>query len=138
MSASNNRASLLSGLRTGGVRSASGSMMPHTAAVGGSFQIPRFPSSHQSTPAYDEGGDDFGQTLQYGSMNPYGIPMTASHIDSRAPRFQQSQQSSMQQQQMLRQAQIAALSGMQGMVNPMDQAQAQFLQLQLMQAMVGF
>ena len=53
---SNSRASLLSGLRTGGVRSASQpSIVPHTAAIGGSFNVPRFASfSQQHFPEEDD------------------------------------------------------------------------------------
>lgn len=47
----NHRASLLSGLRTGGVRSTS---VPHTAAPGGSFNVPRFTSSSHRTFEEDE------------------------------------------------------------------------------------
>ncbi|KAI6134909.1 hypothetical protein EV401DRAFT_2052444 [Pisolithus croceorrhizus] len=47
------RASLLNGLRTGGVRSTSMSA-PHTAAPGASFNIPRFVSSSFQQPAFDD------------------------------------------------------------------------------------
>ena len=125
MSQSNNRASLLSGLRTGGVRSASGPIMPHTAAPGGSFNIPRFASASHPPAIYEDANDglDFGtQSLHYSGFNQYGAPMTAGFND-RAPRFQQQQQ-----EQFFRQAQFAM-----GM-NQMDQAQ--LLQIQMMQAMV--
>lgn len=56
---SNHRASLLSGLRTGGVRSTS-TNVPHTAAVGGSFAIPRFASSNIQQPFQEEYEDSFG------------------------------------------------------------------------------
>ncbi|KAI6105762.1 hypothetical protein F5141DRAFT_1125915 [Pisolithus sp. B1] len=47
------RASLLNGLRTGGVRSTSMSA-PHTAAPGASFNIPRLVSSSFQQPAFDD------------------------------------------------------------------------------------
>ena len=134
MSSTNNRASLLSGLRTGGVRTSS---IPQTAAIGGSFQPPRFSSGLHHQTVYEDGLDN---------QNPYqyGMPMTAA-IDGRAPRFHQQQQQAQQQQQQhqqqqqqqqlfLQQAQLAAMGGMQ--LNPMDPLQSQLLQLQLMQAMV--
>lgn len=117
---------LLSGLRTGGVRPTPGPVMPQTAAIGGSFQPSRFASSHQQPASFEENLDD---------MNPYanpsyGMPMTAA-LDGRAPRFQQQQQQ--QFQLMQQQARLAALGNPHGMMDP---AQAQFMQLQLMQAMV--
>lgn len=126
-----NRASLLSGLRTGGVRSASGPM-PHTAAPGGSFQIPRYPSSSHSGPIFEE---DFGQTVQYNAApNPYATPMTAGFVDPRSSRFQQHPHSAPTQQQMaMRQAQLAAMGGM----HPFSPMDAQAFQLQMMQAMVS-
>ena len=126
MAQSNNRASLLSGLRTGGVRSASGPIMPHTAAPGGSFNIPRFPSGSHPPAIYEDASDDLdygSQTLQYNGFNHYGAPMTAGFND-RAPRFQQQQQ----QEQLFRQAQFAMR------MNQVDQAQ--LLQMQMMHAMV--
>jgi hypothetical protein len=130
MSQSNNRASLLSGLRTGGVRSASGPIIPHTAAPGGSFNIPRFASGPHPPAIYEDAsasdGLDFGgQTLQYSGFNHYGAPMTAGFND-RAPRFHQHQH---QQEHFFRQAQLAMG------INPVDQAQ--LLQMQMMQAMVS-
>lgn len=126
MSQSNNRASLLSGLRTGGVRSASGPIMPHTAAPGGSFNIPRFASASLPPAIYEDASDglDFGgQALQYSGFGHHGTPMTAGFND-RAPRFQQQQQ-----EQFFRQAQFAM--GMNPVVD-----QTQLLQMQMMQAMV--
>lgn len=124
MSQSNNRASLLSGLRTGGVRSASGPIMPHTAAPGGSFNIPRFASASHPPAIYEDANDgpDFGgQAVHYNGFHHYGAPMTAGFND-RAPRFQQQQQ-----EQFFRQAQFMG-------INPVEQAQ--LLQMQMMQAMV--
>jgi len=132
MSGNNTRASLLSGLRTGGVRASPGPVVPQTAALGGSFQPPRFAATlHQPTP-FD---DTPNNVTSFAGMR-YPAPMTAA-LDGRAPRFQQQQQ---QQMQLMQQAQLAAMTGipgMQGMMNSVDPAQAQLLQLQLMQAMVG-
>jgi hypothetical protein len=134
MSVSNNRASLLSGLRTGGVRSTPAPLMPQTAAIGGSFQPPRFASNQYQSTLYEEGPEDFNNY----SASAYGVPLTAVP-DGRAPRFQQ------QQRQLLEQAQLAALglapgmAGMQGMpgaFNGVD-TQTQMLNLQLMQAMLA-
>lgn len=124
-----NRASLLSGLRTGGVRSASGPIMPHTAAPGGGFNIPRYPSGSHAGAIYED-DMDYGQSIQY-SAPAFGVPMTAG-LDGRAPRFQQTQSAgfNQQQQMMMRQAQLASMGGM-GQINTME---AQ-LQMQMMQAM---
>lgn len=118
MSAANNRASLLSGLRT--VRSGSGPTVPHTAALGGSFQQspPRFANTHHQATVFD---DDYAPQ--------YAAPPLTAALDGRAPRFQQ------QQQQFMPQSQMGAFGGMQGAFDP---SQAQFLQLQLMQAMVRY
>jgi hypothetical protein len=115
---SNNRASLLAGLRT--VRSGSGPV-PHTAALGGSFQqtAPRFGNNLHQSSVFDDA--DFAQ---------YAAPPMTAALDGRAPRFQQ------QQQQYMGQPQIPGFGGMPGMQGSFDPAQAQFLQLQLMQAMV--
>jgi hypothetical protein len=73
------RASLLAGLRTGGVRSASSPLanIPHTAAPSGSFNIPRssstdFPSSF--TAAVDAPNNTFSH--QQSGMNPNSAPFS--------------------------------------------------------------
>ncbi|KXN87871.1 hypothetical protein AN958_07880 [Leucoagaricus sp. SymC.cos] len=53
----NHRASLLNGLRTGGVRSASANV-PHTAAPGATFNVSRFPPQHHSNSVYQEEEED--------------------------------------------------------------------------------
>lgn len=68
------RASLLNGLRTGGVRATSMSA-PHTAAPGGSFNIPRFTSTSFQQPVFDEEdlddvSDLFSQNLHIQNNNP--------------------------------------------------------------------
>lgn len=114
----NSRAALLAGLRTGGVRSASGPVgnVPHTAAPAGTFNIPRYsPPMHSS--AFPEEEDEFADMV---SQNPYmhnnvnhmQHPMTAA-VDGAVNRFAQQQ----------------LMAG--GFMDP--QAQMQALQLQMMQ-----
>ncbi|KAL0070956.1 hypothetical protein AAF712_002177 [Marasmius tenuissimus] len=87
----NSRASLLSGLRTGGVRSVSNTI-PHTAAPGATFNIPRAVS--HSFPEEEE-----DQVLEMPSRNLYAnnhhgashiMPMTAA-VDGPNNRFAQQQ-----------------------------------------------
>jgi hypothetical protein len=96
--APNPRASLLAGLRTGGVRSTS-STIPHTAAPGGSFNInpPRFASNSQyiSFPEEEDTDDIGGIMTQNHQMFTEAanrqIPMTAA-VDGPNNRFSQHQQ----------------------------------------------
>ncbi|KAK7064402.1 hypothetical protein R3P38DRAFT_2824290 [Favolaschia claudopus] len=85
------RSQLLSGLRTGGVRSAAN--IPHTAAPGATFNIPRVPSGLQA-PVFSEEDDIQGQYAQNVFLNPQlgqrTMPMTA--IDGPNNRFLQQQQ----------------------------------------------
>jgi hypothetical protein len=137
--APNHRASLLSGLRTGGVRSASGPMaIPHTAAPSGTFNIPRvMSSSYANGSHYPEESDGFmGQqaAATYAAPKRYQPPMTAA-VDGSNNRFLQQQAA----------AAAAAQSVMQGAMpvspafggSPQAQAQAQMqaqaLQMQMMQ-----
>lgn len=88
---SNNRASLLNGLRTGGVRSTSMSG-PHTAALGGSFNVPRFASNQHSVFAEE---DDMDEVTELFSQNMYinnqaTRPLTAA-VDGPNNRFVQQQ-----------------------------------------------
>ncbi|PPQ79537.1 hypothetical protein CVT25_003420 [Psilocybe cyanescens] len=89
----NNRASLLAGLRTGGVRSSSGTV-PHTAAPAGAFNInvPRFASQQHSTNIFpEEEEDDHVQELpQQSVFNNRNIPMTAA-VDGPNNRFSHHQ-----------------------------------------------
>ncbi|KAF9534417.1 hypothetical protein CPB83DRAFT_335781 [Crepidotus variabilis] len=87
---SNNRASLLAGLRTGGVRSSSYNV-PHTAAPTGAFNVARFPS--QSYPSnYFPEEEEFDQVpelyhpQQQQLYNNRHVPMTAA-VDGPANRF---------------------------------------------------
>ncbi|KAJ7655036.1 hypothetical protein DFH06DRAFT_1046561 [Mycena polygramma] len=84
------RASLLSGLRTGGVRSATN--IPHTAAPGATFNIPRV-SSHLQPSIFPEEDDEHGQYAQNVFANHGGnraMPMTAA-VDGPNNRFMQQQ-----------------------------------------------
>ncbi|KAF9468963.1 hypothetical protein BDZ94DRAFT_558250 [Collybia nuda] len=89
--APNPRASLLAGLRTGGVRSTSASI-PHTAAPGGSFNIQRFASQHHPSPFPEDEEDQLVDLPQHSApANHYtGIraPMTAA-VDGPNNRFSQ-------------------------------------------------
>ncbi|EIN10672.1 hypothetical protein PUNSTDRAFT_51278 [Punctularia strigosozonata HHB-11173 SS5] len=88
--ASSNRASLLSGLRTGGVRSATNPMaVPHTAAPTGSFNIPRFASATHGPglPHFPEEDDELADLAQqslnmhqagHGRYPGHQVPMTAA------------------------------------------------------------
>ncbi|KAH7930310.1 hypothetical protein BV22DRAFT_1000896 [Leucogyrophana mollusca] len=96
----NSRASLLNGLRTGGVRSVSMNMsVPHTAAPGGSFNVPRFASNstqYCTSPVeedMDEVGELFSQNLYINNRAPTH-PMTAA-VDGPNHRFMQQQQQQM-------------------------------------------
>lgn len=86
--APNPRASLLSGLRTGGVRSISG---PYTAGPSGSFSLPRVVSTTQHHPSFPEEEED--EISEMPSQNLYrnagsNRPMTAA-VDG--ARFSQQQ-----------------------------------------------
>jgi len=88
VSAPNPRASLLSGLRTGGVRSTSTSI-PHTAAPGASFHIPRFASQHHPFPLYEDEEDQAAiphPTAFEHHLDPRTMPMTAA-VDGPDHRF---------------------------------------------------
>ena len=63
------RASLLNGLRTGGVRATSMSA-PHTAAPGGSFSIPRFASAAFDDEDLDDVSDLFYHNLHIQNSDP--------------------------------------------------------------------
>lgn len=84
---SNNRASLLAGLRTGGVRSSSANL-PHTAAPAGSFNVPRFSSQHSTNIFPEEEEDD--QLPEMPHQNMFNTPMTAA-VDGPNNRFSHHQ-----------------------------------------------
>lgn len=130
--APNSRASLLAGLRTGGVRSTSAAM-PHTAALGGSFNASRFASQHHHASVYPEEDED--QVLELPSQNHFAnvhhggnrtMPMTAA-VDGPNNRFVH------QQQQQTRGMNPNSIPFSPGFINAAPQFQAQALQLQMMQ-----
>jgi hypothetical protein len=83
----NHRASLLAGLRTGGVRSTS---IPHTAAPGGSFNVPRFTSvSHRDFEEEDDEVPDI-QDL-YVNQRSNRIPQAPMTSAVDGPRFSYQQ-----------------------------------------------
>lgn len=132
----NTRASLLSGLRTGGVRSASQpAIVPHTAAVGGSFNVPRFPPFPTLQTHYvDEEVDELAEMTNHhlhlnGTNNHRMMPATAA-LDGSTNRFHQQQQAAFLQQMA---AQRSTANGI-GFptVNGMDPIQMQLMQLEIM------
>ncbi|KAJ6604440.1 hypothetical protein DFH09DRAFT_309490 [Mycena vulgaris] len=117
-----NRASLLAGLRTGGVRSTSN--IPHTAAPGATFHIPRIASNLQSSIFPEE--DEQGQFAQNVFVNHHGasrtMPMTAA-VDGPNNRFMQQQRDVNQN--------IGSFSP--AFAGQPNHVQAQALQMQMMQ-----
>ena len=124
--APNPRASLLSGLRTGGVRSASGPMAnaPHTAAPGGGFQIPRFTLNTQHFLEEDEDGITEMHSQRFAN-NGANRPSTAA-VDGPNNRF------SLQQSRMNANT-PAFVPGYIAVQTPPNQVQAQAQAMQDMQ-----
>ncbi|KAF5388160.1 hypothetical protein D9615_000200 [Tricholomella constricta] len=91
--AHNHRASLLSGLRTGGVRSTSASI-PHTAAPGATFNVTRFASQHHSSPFPEDEEDQLVDMPHHnvfvGHAAARAMPMTAA-VDGPNNRFASQQ-----------------------------------------------
>lgn len=92
--APNSRASLLAGLRTGGVRSVSGPV-PHTASPAGTFNVPRYPPTVNNDTFYeeeDELADMISQKLyvQNNVSRMQQVPMTAA-VDGGMNRFAMQQ-----------------------------------------------
>ena len=108
----NNRASLLAGLRTGGVRSSSASV-PHTAAPGATFNFPRF-AHHNEEPEYNSEPQDI-----YLPNRTHNGPVTSA-VDGTRFSYQQSTSS---------QINPAALP----FTPSVNVQQAQNLQIQMMQ-----
>ncbi|KZT26936.1 hypothetical protein NEOLEDRAFT_1089664 [Neolentinus lepideus HHB14362 ss-1] len=133
--APNPRASLLSGLRTGGVRSSSNPVqnMPHTAAPGGSFNIPRFNAAvYPPDEDEDELSDMVAQNLYINPgnyINRRQQPLTAA-VDTPNNHFAQ-QQGHMQMNNTGFQM-TATGFGVQDM-QARAQAQAQAIQMQMVQ-----
>ncbi|KAJ7431321.1 hypothetical protein B0H11DRAFT_2262192 [Mycena galericulata] len=146
----NPRASLLSGLRTGGVRSTSATV-PHTAAPGGSFNVPRFASQLHSSVFPEEDDDQIAQLPAQDVFAHHSgprMPMTAA-VDGPDNRFTQQQQRGMnpnsapfspaflsQPSQQAQQAQTQAfqMQMMQLEIMKMQTIQAQQYQAQLIAA----
>ncbi|TEB35442.1 hypothetical protein FA13DRAFT_1706758 [Coprinellus micaceus] len=85
----NNRASLLAGLRTGGVRSSSLNV-PHTAAPTGSFNVPRMASYNNPNIYYEEEEDQFVDLPPQQPTYSRAMPLTAA-VDGPNNRFSQQQ-----------------------------------------------
>lgn len=88
--APNSRASLLAGLRTGGVRSVSGPV-PHTASPAGFFNVPRYAPAAANDTLYaaeeeDELADMISQNLYIKNNRTQQPPMTAA-VDGGGNRF---------------------------------------------------
>lgn len=134
--APNPRASLLSGLRTGGVRSASGSMaVPHTAAPAGSFNVPRVMSSSLARshfPEEDEMGNGPAQHLSVAPQR-YAAPKTAA-VDGMNNRFTQQQQ--VAQPVMAGGLPFSPAFGGSPQAQAQAQAQAQIMQMQIQMEMM--
>lgn len=126
---SNNRASLLAGLRTGGVRSSSLNV-PHTAALAGSFNISRSPSHHlQNNNSYtDDDSFDFQNDLPQQPLNPlHHHPMTAA-VDGPHNRFAAQQGLN----RPMNPASVPFSPGFPQNLNPQAQAQMQMLQFEML------
>ncbi|GJJ07366.1 hypothetical protein Clacol_001568 [Clathrus columnatus] len=133
----NTRASLLAGLRTGGVRSTSQPFsVPHTAAPTGHFNVPRYVSAAHPMNSFPDEDDEIDQLSELTSqfafdtrMNGQQFPMTASAVESNLM-FQR------QQQQMLSNQSAALNSNFVGNVyNSNGQQldlQAQMLQMEML------
>jgi len=134
----NNRASLLAGLRTGGVRSSSGpTMVPHTAAPGGAFNVPRFPSQQYAMDddIEDELADLVHQNLHLngGHRGMMQYPATAGAGDGGMNKFQQQQQQALLRQMAAQRAAMNGMGAMQGMNGmSVDPLQMQVVQMEIM------
>ena len=126
--APNQRASLLSGLRTGGVRSTSVNV-PHTAAPGATFNVPRFASaSYNNNNIYDDEEDELAdmvsQKMYLNQPRMQAPPLTAA-VDGSHNRFSQQQMRGGQYMN-------GGMSAMQAQMQAQQQQQ-QALQMQMMQ-----
>ncbi|KAF8520114.1 hypothetical protein JB92DRAFT_3082178 [Gautieria morchelliformis] len=133
----NPRASLLAGLRTGGVRSASQPQVPHTAAITGSFSVPRISNSHPSNSfpeeeEEDELSDIAAHSLSFNghNFNSRQVPLTAA-ADGSVNNFQQQQQQLIMRQLAV---QRASMSGGMPYATNADQTemQAQMMQMEML------
>jgi cell fate (sporulation/competence/biofilm development) regulator YlbF (YheA/YmcA/DUF963 family) len=94
--APSHRASLLAGLRTGGVRSVPMASVPHTAAPGTSFNIPsRFSSATYNQPSVSEDDDQLSdllsQSMYINAQQRFYQPPNTAAVDGRTNRFAQQQ-----------------------------------------------
>lgn len=162
---SNSRASLLSGLRTGGVRSSSATI-PHTAAPGASFNVPRlalhnsgnFPNEEQDyisempnniyannhhggnrtiplTAAVDGPNNRFSQ--QQRAMNPNVTPFSPAFTPNQHANVQAQQQALQMQMMQLEIMRIQAVQAQQMQAEMLAQAQRQ-QQAQNRRSSLGF
>lgn len=124
----NNRASLLAGLRTGGVRSSSLNV-PHTAALTGSFNIPRSSSHIPAIPTVpDDDSLDFKHDLpQHPMHNHHHHPLTAA-VDGSHNHFAAQQGLN----RPINPANTPFSPGFPPNVNPQAQLQMQMLQLEML------
>jgi hypothetical protein len=142
-SAPSPRASLLAGLRTGGVRSTSASI-PHTAAPGGSFNINAPPFAPNSLHHSFEDDDEFGDGAPI-SQNPFvtaatrQMPMTAA-VDGANNTFSQQQSSDLRGMNPNSAPFNPASPNVNGLPSSTDvQAlQMQMMQLEIMRLQVSF
>ena len=124
--APNSRASLLAGLRTGGVRSVSGPV-PHTASPAGTFNVPRYAPANNNDALYsseeeDELADMVAQNMFIkNNVNRMQQPMTAA-VDGGANRFAMHQAMNMN-----------GSVGMNPYAAAAAQSQMQAIQMQMMQ-----
>lgn len=89
--APSHRASLLSSLRTGGVRSASMVGVPHSAAAGASFNIPSRFSAAYNVEEDDQLSDLLSQNMYINAQQrTYQLPNTAT-VDGSVNMFAQQQ-----------------------------------------------
>ncbi|KAK7470869.1 hypothetical protein VKT23_002285 [Stygiomarasmius scandens] len=130
----NSRASLLSGLRTGGVRSTSASI-PHTAAPSGSFNVPRFPAS-QSHSVFPEEDDDQVAEIPsnfYNNAHSRNHPMTAA-VDGPNNRFSQQQSRGMNPNSAPFTPSFAQTNNVQAQALQMQMMQLEIMRIQAIQA----
>lgn len=131
---STNRASLLAGLRTGGVRSTPAvPVLPHTAAPSGSFNVPRFPPQHNASFFPEEDEDDFVQELPHqNTFNNRNLPMTAA-VDGPNNRFSHQQASRGMNPNSVPFSPAFNPNVMPPQAQAQAQAQAQVMQMQMLQ-----
>jgi hypothetical protein len=125
----NNRASLLAGLRTGGVRSSSLNI-PHTAAPTGSFNIPRITSYNNPNVYYEEEEDQLAEMPPQVFHNR-AMPMTAA-VDGPNNRFAQQQTRMMNPNSVPFSPGFAPNMMQQQQFNPQNAMQMQMLQIEML------